>query len=68
VTRYQTVKAKMVDRADHVWAKTQGGRYKCMTCGAITQSPPAYPTPDDWRPERYERLTAGERELVPFVG
>jgi hypothetical protein len=44
------------------------GRWKCGLCGALTNVPPVYPTPVDWLPVDYEKLTEEERELAgPYV-
>lgn len=53
---------------DHVWFETGfEGNYKCCLCGAVAKLPPPYPTPEDWVPERYERLLLSERALFAYV-
>lgn len=64
-TPYQRPKQQATpNRTDHVWFKTNGV-FKCCLCGAVTRRPPHYPTPPDWSPLRYERLTDDERALCP---
>lgn len=56
-----------IDRSDHVWLKT--GRYesKCVLCGGVCKNPPPpYPTPDDYNPLRYEKLTVEEKSIFPY--
>jgi hypothetical protein len=54
-------------RTDHVWFQS-GTRWKCCICGAITlaEQPPDHPTPEDWLPHTYEKLTEFERCLCPL--
>jgi hypothetical protein len=57
----QLVGVEGIDRKDHVWTR-RGVCWKCVLCGATTFSdPPEYPTPEDWTPRRYEKLTESER-------
>jgi len=58
-------RCKTPDRKDHLWAKVPDGPgFKCVLCGAVTPTrPPSYPTPGDWMPARYERLTDQDRSL-----
>ena len=64
---HQKVGDTAVDYSEHLW-QAQPERWKCLTCGAITKTiPPEVPTPVDWLPERYEKVTKDERALVPFV-
>ena len=62
---FQHIGLKVVDRGDHVWFRIRGKPFKCCICGAITGQvpPPDYPTASEWEPDRYERLTDGERGL-----
>jgi hypothetical protein len=48
----------------HVW-QLRGTDYKCVTCGAITKSPPKRDEEEDWLPERFEPLTEEEKKLCP---
>lgn len=61
----QSPKSKELDRTEHVWSKAVRGYFKCVLCGAVTDHPPQRPTPEDWYPDRYEKLTAKERALCP---
>jgi len=60
---FQTPNTKDYYRGDHIWYKTCNG-WKCCLCGAVTSDPPAYPTDNRWLPDRYDKLTNKERELV----
>lgn len=62
---FQTTKTPKPDRKDHCWFQTPNGRWKCATCGAVCDQPPAYPTHRAWLPPRFEKLTDEERALVP---
>ena len=54
-----------LDFSDHVWLWLKGrGVWKCGTCGAVTAKRPPVPTPPDWMPEVYERLTKEDRAAV----
>lgn len=53
-----------INRMDHVWFR-KGGRYKCCLCGAITNVPPNYPTPENFQAESYESVTEMEKEMCP---
>lgn len=63
---FQTPKSRKLDRADHVWT-THYGRsgWICCLCGALTTRPPDYPTPGDWLPTEFVKLTDAERALCP---
>jgi hypothetical protein len=50
---------------EHQWLQLDGGRYKCVTCGAVCRVLPPDPEPADWCPDRYEPLTDGERAYSP---
>lgn len=64
---FQTPRLKDLDRKDHIWNRVHARRYKCLLCGAITDSvPPHYPTDKGWEPNSYEELTDKERNLIPF--
>lgn len=45
---------------EHHWFTTEKG-VKCALCGAVARERPPSPTPEEWTPERYERLTDDER-------
>ncbi len=60
---FQTTTTPRPVRSDHVWFLKDGILHKCCLCGAVTQKPPLYPTPEEWLPDRYEVLTDKEREL-----
>ena len=71
-TRFQVPTTKNVDRGDHVWflKYIEGGngrtQFKCCLCGALTENPPPYPTPENWVPNEHELpLTDQERKLCP---
>lgn len=69
VRRFQQVGDKQPDRTDHVWrglgTVTIVG-WKCVLCGGVTnKTPPFYPTPTDWVPEKTEKLTDEERAMCP---
>lgn len=72
IYKFQVVGDKSVDRADHVWHEVHcddgTSHFKCVLCGAISASPPDYPTPARWLPGRYEQLTPTERAMCPYVG
>jgi hypothetical protein len=53
-----------VKRSDHVWFSRKDG-FLCVLCGALCSKPPAFPTPAEWMPDRYEALTKEERALCP---
>lgn len=58
------------ERTDHIWFRhntTDGGKWKCCLCGALTSIRPLSPTPAKWQAMRYERLTDEERAIDPFV-
>lgn len=77
MAKFQQVTDRPLNRSDHVWRQTRvpvrGASdadespalrtvYKCCLCGAITESPPPYPTPPLWLPTEYQLpLTAEER-------
>lgn len=65
--RFQTPE-KYQKRSDHVWVRNGNG-WKCCLCGAVVKGgdPPDYPTPEDWKPHRYEPLLAAERDLAPYA-
>jgi hypothetical protein len=64
VAKFQHVKDRAFDRNDHVWVERgQSGLYICVSCGAVTDSPPPYPTPDSWMPSHYTRLEDFARAL-----
>ena len=67
--QFQVVGKNPQSRMDHVWFKAgfEEAYYKCCLCGAVAKTPPPYPTPADWLPERYERLLPSERALLPYV-
>lgn len=68
VLRFQTVDSASIDRTDHVWFMTVLGMWKCCLCGAMTKSPPDYPTRKEWRPLRHDLpLTDEERGMCPYV-
>lgn len=56
-----------IDRKDHVWIERQGKRprFKCVLCGAVTDKPPDSPTPQNWNPQWYEKLTPQDRTACP---
>lgn len=61
---FQTPKTKNLKRSDHIWNRSGKG-WKCLLCGGITfNTPPEFPTDQDWTPERYEKLTDKERDMV----
>jgi hypothetical protein len=63
---FQSVLEKRLVRSDHAWhSEARRGLHKCCLCGAIThETPPDFPTDKTWMPERYEKLTEEDRELV----
>lgn len=61
---FQKVGQSKVDRKDHCWRR-RGTKYLCVFCGAVTASPPNYPTPDGWMPERFDKLTDEDRLACP---
>ena len=65
---YQSPTDRRVGRGDHCWFPHDAG-FKCVLCGAVILSgtPPPCPTPKDFLPDTYERLTSGERALLPYV-
>lgn len=61
---FQTPHLRNPNRADHVWLYyIDRNRWKCVLCGAICVHPPKYPTPPDWMPDRYEKLTEEEQVM-----
>lgn len=54
-----------LSRSDHIWLLVDEDlptmRFKCCTCGAVTNAPPPFPTPPNWMPRRYEELTSDDR-------
>lgn len=67
VAIFQMVHDRKIDRSDHVWLEVGDGVFKCVFCGAVTEKPPAYPTPKQWMPEfGYEPVLIHERALLPF--
>lgn len=65
---FQVTNSKVrLDRKDHVWDFRSGSCWKCVLCGAVSKSPPWYPTPPQWTPSRYEALSEEDRALCPFA-
>ena len=64
----QTTTMDNVNRKDHVWRRVRDG-WKCVLCGAVACAthPPEYPTPKDWMPDRYAKLTQTERDMCQAV-
>jgi hypothetical protein len=62
---FQTVDMKVVNRADHVWYSISPSLWKCVLCGGMSESPPHFPTPADWTPDRYGALCEQERQMSP---
>ena len=51
-----------LDRKDHIWCRVEG-KWVCGLCGAfVRMTPPDYPTPREWMPERFVALTDAERK------
>lgn len=63
-TPYQTPQWVTLDRKDHVWLH-RGRHYVCALCGALTETPPPYPTPTDWMPADIIALTDADRKQAP---
>jgi len=65
----QKVRDKKVDRKDHVWypckSKERDTDWICVLCGAVCATMPPYPTPQEWMPLRYDRLTVEVKALCP---
>lgn len=61
--QFQTTKTRNANRKDHIWL-WRGRDYICCLCGAIDTDPPGYPTPKDYLPTTYVRLTDEERGAV----
>lgn len=56
---YQTVEQREpVDRTRHVWMRAGKRRFKCVLCGGVSSEPSM-----EGLPEKFERLTAREKEL-----
>lgn len=47
---YQTPDTISPDEDDHIWGKRDDGQFECIRCKCVTDAPPPYPTPTDWRP------------------
>ena len=63
--KYQVPSDASIDRKEHCWIMLPNGKWKCVLCGGVCQSPPAYPTASDWLPPSFEPLTDKERAMVP---
>ena len=64
---YQTPKTVKPSRSDHIWVRVDK-LFKCVLCGGVTRSPPDFPTPREWMPDRYYPLTPDERSMLPYLG
>lgn len=63
---FQVVGSKFqVNRSYHVWRHLVDGTWKCCLCGALATKPPEYDN-RGWMPERFEALTAEDRESCPM--
>ena len=71
---FQTIKmpSRKVTRTDCIWREIRSAGaeplWRCVLCGAVCHQPPDFPTPKDWLPLRYDKLTAEDRALAPFIG
>jgi hypothetical protein len=61
---------RQLNRAEHVWTKRRGGQWVCVLCGAVIKDgiPPNVPTPVEWMPDLYVRLSDEDRARCPFEG
>jgi hypothetical protein len=55
------------DRKDHIWYKREKD-FKCILCGGICRIRPFYPTPQEWMPDTYEKVTAKEKAMCRYKG